>query len=228
MSTNQPPAARSVSVTYAPGVLLSVPIIADETVLDQLYAHSQHANGLELRALALHLGITEPSRHHQWVIGKEQSDGTRLVWYDPEKLAAIDDEIRYCIEHFGPDVALVVTQCGPGWDEWDVDMTGVDVEADPWVQAIVDKDAPAGDEPGTAESAPAAAGPPGAGSIQVPVPATENVTGEAAAPPPPHPEASTAADPDIIGPGRPEPTVPHHAPADREPRGPQDPPVAGR
>lgn len=138
MSTNQQPTDRGVAITYAPGVLLSVPIIADEDLLDRLHANSKHRNGLELRAIALHLGITEPSRHHQWVIGWEQLNGdrpARLVWYDPEKLAAIEEEIQFLTKHYGPDVALEVTQ-GPGWDDWEVVITSSGTEHDPWDHAV--------------------------------------------------------------------------------------------
>jgi hypothetical protein len=235
MKTDQSPPARGVSITYTPDVLLSVPIIADETVLDQLYAHSRYGNGLELRALALHLGITEPSRTHQWVIGWEQPDGdraARLVWYDPEKLASIDEEIQDLTEHFGPGVALEVTQ-GLGWDDWEVVITDADTEADPWAKAEPYEHIRAGEAPGPAPEpaaavAPPAPEPPSAASIQVPVPSTENAADGPGVALPIPPAAATTAEADTEGPAESGSTVPQPAPVDRRLRGPEGPAEARR
>lgn len=235
MSTDLPPAARGVSVTYTPDVLLSVPIIADEEVLDRLYAHSRHGNGLELRALALHLGITEPSRTHQWVIGWEQAAGdrpARLVWYDPQKLAAIDEEIHYLTEHCGPGLALEVTQ-GLGWDEWEVVITDADAGDDPWAQAAPYGHSRMGDAPGPAPEQAAAAAPPASkapsvGSMQVPVPATEDAADGPGPAAPTPPAAPAAADADTAGPAPLEPTVPRPGLGDRRPGGPEGPAEARR
>lgn len=124
MST-QDPQESPVRVHFAPGLALSIPIIADRDVIDQLYAYAGTAAGAEVRAYALRLGITEPSDQHEWTIGWSSPGPdrpARLVWYQPDKLARIEAEVRAAIRTH-PDADEITVAQGAGWDEIDLRIT---------------------------------------------------------------------------------------------------------
>lgn len=131
------PATRP-TISYGSGVRLSVPVIADSETIHALYTAAQTTAVAELRAVAEDLGLTPPTEHHTWAIGwtgPVSEPDRRLVWYDPDKLHAIDAMIdRITAEH--PDLTAMIVIQGACWDDWVVAFTADDLEAE--------------DDPGTA------------------------------------------------------------------------------
>lgn len=124
---NTTPTRARPLVVYRPSVVLSLPIVADRDVIDQLYDYAQTASGLSLSTAARQLGITPPSSRHRWAVGwsapTDPELPSRLVWYDPDKLASIDATVRrIAAEH--PEVDEVTVVQGTGWDDWAVTVAG--------------------------------------------------------------------------------------------------------
>lgn len=116
-------------IIYKPGVVLSVPIVADRDVMDRLYQYASTAGGPELATIAQNLGVTRPSTNHRWAIGwstpSEPDQASRLVWYDPDKVAGINAMARQVLEQ-NPRTSEVQVFQGPGWNDWGFASTGDD------------------------------------------------------------------------------------------------------
>lgn len=122
---NESDAAPNTPQIRYEGVRWTAPIIADRKVFDEFHRRARLSGPIGLRAIASALGIRPPSTMHTWSIGWAPDPGRgseRLVWYDPNKLGRIDQQISAALQDCPEDGEIVLSQ-GLGWDEIDVRIT---------------------------------------------------------------------------------------------------------